>query len=313
MSMDNKENMADITVRFWGVRGSIPSPGAMTQKYGGNTSCIELRIGGRLIIIDAGSGIRELGNFLLKNDLPKGAINADIFLTHTHWDHILGFPFFAPIYIPGTELRVHGPVSFEDETLAEVVGGQMKYRYFPVNMRELASNIVYDRLQENPGMELGGGLRLRTKILNHPLTALGYRFEYAGKVICTCYDTEPYRNLFITDPEDPAYDGEMAKEGEQVAKEMTELQEQFFSGADLLIHDAQYLIEEYQQKYLNWGHSPMETVIESAGRAEVKQLALFHHDPERSDEELDLLAKTHCGKKGGMEVFFAREGMEIVL
>jgi phosphoribosyl 1,2-cyclic phosphodiesterase len=305
-----------MKVQFWGVRGSIPSPGPMTQKYGGNTACIELRVGSddRIIIIDAGSGIRHLGNALMANDLPKGPIVADIFLSHTHWDHIMGYPFFTPIYIPGSKMRVHGPVSFEDDPLEEVVGGQMKYRYFPVNLGELASEIEYIRLKEDPQIDLGNGLRLATKLLNHPITALGYRFEYEGKVVCTCYDTEPFRNLFITDPEDPAYDEAMAFEGAEVAVEQNLAIEQFFAGADLLIHDAQYTDAEYSER-INWGHSTIEQSIAAANRAGVKKLALFHHDPDRSDSALDELAAVYCepGKFGDTEVFFAREGMEVVL
>ncbi len=305
-----------MKVRFWGVRGSIPSPGPTTQKYGGNTACIELRVGpdDRIIIIDAGSGIRSLGTSLMVNDLPKGPIKADIFLSHTHWDHIMGYPFFTPIYIPGTKLRVHGPVSFEDDPLEEVVGGQMKYRYFPINLGELASEVSYHRLKEDPNIDLGDGLRLATKLLNHPITALGYRFEYEGRVVCTCYDTEPFRNLFITDPEDPAYDEAMAIEGNEVAIEQNLAIEQFFSGADLLICDSQYTDAEYSAR-INWGHTTMEYAIGAANRAGVKKLAMFHHDPDRSDDTLDELAKTYCepGKFGNTEVFFAREGMEIDL
>jgi len=303
-----------MKIRFWGVRGSIPSPGPKTQKYGGNTACTELRVGpaNRLIIIDAGSGIRTLGNYLMANDLPKGPIKADIFLSHTHWDHIMGYPFFTPIYIPGTKLKVHGPVSFEEDPLEEVVGGQMKYRYFPVNMGELASEIDYIRLKEDPHIDLGEGLVLRTKLLNHPITALGYRFEYGRKAVCTCYDTEPFRNLFITDPSHPVYDEAMAIEGEEVAIEQNKAVEQFFAGADLLIYDAQYTAAEYGAR-LNWGHTAMEYAIEAANRAGVKRLALFHHDPDRTDATLDALAEIYCqpGKYGPTEVFFAREGMEI--
>lgn len=303
-----------MKVRFWGVRGSIPSPGPKTQKYGGNTSCIELRVGpdDRLVIIDAGSGIRTLGNAIMANDLPKGPIKADIFLTHTHWDHIMGYPFFTPIYIPGTKLKVHGPVSFEEDPLEEVVGGQMKYRYFPVNLGELASEIEYIRLKENPKIDLGDALILRTKLLNHPITALGYRFEYNNKAVCTCYDTEPFRNLFITDPSHPAYDEAMAIEGEEVAIEQNLAVEQFFAGADLLIYDAQYTAAEYSTR-LNWGHTSMEYAVEAANRAGVKRLALFHHDPDRTDETLDELAEIYCqpGKYGSTKVFYAREGMEI--
>ncbi|WP_457577261.1 MBL fold metallo-hydrolase [Desulfomarina sp.] len=306
-----------MKIRFWGVRGSIPSPGPETGKYGGNTACIELRVGAdnRIIIIDAGSGIRMLGNELMTHDLPGGAIKAEIFLSHTHWDHIMGYPFFTPIYIPTTEIKVYGPVTFEDDPLEDVVGGQMKYRYFPVNLGELSSNIEYIRLKEDPSIDLGGGLQLATKLLNHPISALGYRFEYGGKVVCTCYDTEPFRNLFATDPEDPFYDEAMAQEGEEVAVEQNLALEQFFAGADLLIHDAQYTEEEYSTR-INWGHTSIEYAIGAANRAGVKKLALFHHDPDRTDEQLDAFAQDYCqqsGKYGETEIFFAREGMVIDL
>ena len=305
-----------MKVRFWGVRGSIPCPGPQTQKYGGNSACIELRVGAeeRLIIIDAGSGIRQLGNSIMQRDLPKGPIRTDIFLSHTHWDHIMGFPFFVPIYVPGTKMRVYGPVTFEEEPLDNVVGGQMKYRYFPVNMGELASDIEYIRIKEDPKMDLGGGLILATKLLNHPITALGYRFEFAGKSVCTCYDTEPFRNLFITDPAHPDYDELMAVEGEEVAQEQNLAIEKFFAGADLLIHDSQYTEQEYAGRK-NWGHTSYEYAIAAANRAGVKKLALFHHDPDRTDSQIDEMVKTYCedGRYGDTEIFFAREGMEIQL
>jgi phosphoribosyl 1,2-cyclic phosphodiesterase len=303
-----------MKVRFWGVRGSIPSPGDHTRRYGGNTACIELRVNGRLIIIDAGSGIRALGNSLLASDLPNGPINADIFLSHTHWDHIMGFPFFAPIYIPGCVLRVHGPVTSEDDPLEEVVGGQMTYRYFPINMGELASTVTYERLQENPGLDLGEGLKLRTRMLNHPVTALAYRFEFEGMTFCTCYDTEPWRNLFVLNSDDPNWDEAMAEEGALVAEEMNAALEEFYAGADLLVYDAQYTEEEYSSQRMDWGHSSMEYAIKAAARGNVKKLALFHHDPDRSDDDLDAFAKHYCvPREDGMEVFFAREGMEINL
>jgi phosphoribosyl 1,2-cyclic phosphodiesterase len=306
-----------MKVKFWGVRGSIPCPGPTTQKYGGNGACIELRVGkkGRIVIIDAGSGIRELGNSLMKNDLPNGPISADIFLSHTHWDHIMGFPYFVPIYVPGSKLKVYGPVTFEEDPLEEVVGGQMKYRYFPVNFGELSSNIEYIRLNENPGLDLGDGLKVVTKFLNHPITALGFRFEFEDKVFCTCYDTEPFRNLFITDPDHPDYDEAMAVEGEEVANEQNMLLEKFFEGADLLVYDAQYTDEEYHGGRIGWGHSPIEYAIEAAKRGGVKRLALFHHDPDRTDEQIDEMIKTYCksGQHGEIEVFFARERCEIEL
>jgi len=308
--------MAMMKVRFWGVRGSIPCPGESTWRYGGNSTCIELRLGGsdRLIIIDAGSGIRALGNDLLSQPSP-GPIVAEIFLSHTHWDHIMGFPYFTPIYVPGSTLTVYGPVTFEDEPLQEIVGGQMKYRYFPVNMGELHSGIRYERLRETPELDLGGGLTVTTKFLNHSVAALGYRFQYGGKAFCTCFDTEPFRNLFITDPHHPDYDQAMALEGEEVAAEQNAAVEEFFAGADLLVHDAQYTEAEYRLNRLGWGHSSIEHVVAAAKRARVKRLALFHHDPDRTDEQLDRLAAVYCPKEtvGGTDIFFAKEGMLIEL
>jgi len=306
-----------MRVRFWGVRGSIPCPGEKTRHYGGNSACIELRVGDaeRLIIIDAGSGIRELGNHLLRHDLPKGPIVTEIFLSHTHWDHIMGFPYFTPIYIPGSRLTVYGPVTFEDDPLEEVVGGQMRYRYFPVNMGELRSEIRYQRLRETPELDLGDGLTVTTKLLNHPVTTLGYRFHYGGKVFCACYDTEPFRNLFITDPNHPDYDEAMALEGEEVAAEQNAVLDDFFAGADLLVHDAQYTEAEYRLNRIGWGHSSIEYAVAAAKRAGVKRLALFHHDPDRSDEQLDQLT-AHYGRQeteADPDIFFAKEGMIVEL
>ncbi|MBW1635900.1 MAG: MBL fold metallo-hydrolase [Deltaproteobacteria bacterium] len=305
-----------LQVRFWGVRGSIPSPGLTTGKYGGNTACVELRVGeqDRVIIIDAGSGIRALGNALMADVSADKPVKAEIFLSHTHWDHIMGYLFFAPVYSVDASIKVYGPVTFEDDPLEDVVGGQMKYRYFPVNLGELSADIEYIRLNESPSINLGDGLQLATKLLNHPLTALGYRFEYDGKVVCTCFDTEPFRNLFITDSNDPDYDEAMAAEGEQVAAEMNMIAEQFFAGADLLIHDAHYTEEEYTER-VNWGHSSIEYAIGAANRAGVKKLALFHHDPDRTDQQLDDFTEEFCtpGRSGDTEVFFAREGMVVKL
>jgi len=303
-----------MRVRFWGVRGSIPCPGPATVRYGGNTPSLEVRfpaLDNRLIIIDAGSGIRELGNTMMATDFKQGPINTELFLTHTHWDHIMGFPFFVPIYLPTTNLTVYGPVSYEGEGLDRVVGGQLTYRYFPVRDAELAAKIKYVDLKEGE-RDLGGGIRLTTKYLNHPILCLGYRFEYQGKVLCTAYDTEPYRNLFCTDPTDPAYDEAMAHEGDLVAMEQNGLLERFFAGADLLVHDTQYTEVEYRASKLGWGHSSMEHAVAAATRAGVKRMALFHHDPLRTDDQLDELTSRYC-TGSAPEIFFAREGMEIEL
>lgn len=303
-------------VKFWGIRGSIPCPGPDTWKYGGNTACIEIRFcaADRLIIIDAGSGLRELGNYMVNHDLPKGPIRADIFLTHTHWDHILGFPFFSPIYIPGTKLNVYGPVTYQNDSLKDVVGGQLSYQYFPIRQSELAAKIEYHNMKEGR-VDLGDDIVLTTQYLNHPILCLGYRFEYRGRVFCTAYDTEPFQNVFCTDPEDPSYDEAMATEGELVAREENERLEEFIKGSDLLVYDAQYTKAEYESSKKGWGHSAIEDVVDMAKKLNIKRTALFHHEPIRTDDQLDELSKIHCspGKSGRQEIFFAREGMKIDL
>ena len=306
-----------MKIRFWGVRGSIPCPGPTTVEYGGNTACIELRFGDddRLLIIDAGSGIRALGNYMMQHDLPKGPIETSILMTHTHWDHIMGFPFFTPIFIPGTKLKIYGPVTYEDEGLDMIVGSQLSYRYFPIKQSELAATITYHPLKEST-MDLGDGITLTTKYLNHPILCLGYRFEFGGKVFCTAYDTEPFRNVFPTDPEDPNYDEMAAEEGEIAAREENEKLLQFYRGADVLVHDSQYTNEEYLSSKLGWGHSPFEQVINSAHKAEVRDLYLFHHDPLRTDTQLTALIEKYRGQLTGrtdMGIHLAKEGLEIDL
>lgn len=301
-----------MNIRFWGVRGSIPCPGPSTVRYGGNTACIELRFeeADRLIIIDAGSGIRLLGNYIMEHDLPKGSIQTDIFITHTHWDHIMGFPFFTPIFIPGTSINIYGPVTYEEEGLDEIVGGQLSYRYFPVRQTELAATIDYFTVKETT-MDLGDGITLRTKYLNHPILCLGYRFEYKGVSFCTLYDTEPFRNVFPTDPASPDYDPVAAEEGEIAAKEENEKLLRFIEQADIVVYDSQYTQKEYISSKIGWGHSYYEWVINAAHKANVKKVLLFHHDPLRTDDELDRLAQEYKQKIAGKTdviVEMAKEG-----
>ncbi|WP_028973482.1 MBL fold metallo-hydrolase [Spirochaeta cellobiosiphila] len=306
-----------MKLKLWGVRGSIPVPGPSTVNYGGNTLCLELRFGknDRLIIIDAGSGIRELAGDILKRDLPKGPIKTEIFITHTHWDHIMGFPFFTPIFVPGTQIDIYGPVTYEDDSLDTIIGGQLRYRYFPVKHSELSADIKYHPLKECE-KDLGDGITLKTKYLNHPILCLGYRFEYEGKVICTVYDHEPFRNLFPTDPNHPDYDELAAEEGENAVKEENQKIRDFYKDADILIHDSQYTNKELLDSKLGWGHSSYEYAINSAHKSGVKKLVLIHHDPLRSDKELDELEQKYKKKianKTKMEIVFAKEQMEFVL
>jgi phosphoribosyl 1,2-cyclic phosphodiesterase len=307
-----------IETKFWGVRGSIPSPGPETVKYGGNTLCLELRInlkhGRRLIIIDAGSGIRLLGDALLADNLDTGPLRAQIFLSHTHLDHIMGLPFFAPLFMPQTRLKIHAPITCESNSLEEVIGGQMSYRYFPVRLEELAAEIEYIDLKEGC-YDLGDGIRLRTTYLNHSLLAMGYRIEYQGRVVCTAFDTEPFYNVFDADPSDPAYDTILAAEGNRVAAAQNRRLEAFFRGADLLIHDGQYTRAEYDSGKRGWGHAPIEDAVEAAKRADVKRLVICHHDPLRTDAQLDDIAERICRDQQNedLEIVIAREGMTLAI
>jgi len=299
-----------FSLRIWGDRGSMPTPGPDTVLFGGNTSCLELRFDGRLVIVDAGSGIRQLGDHLMKTDIKKGPIDADIFITHTHWDHIMGFPMFTPIYVPGTKLRIRGPINYEDDSLESIIGSQLSYRYWPVRQEDLAAKIEYEQIKESR-YDLGGGLNVYSKYLNHPILCLGYRFEYEGRSLVTMYDTEPFINVFPTDPADPSYDEDAAREGDAAAADENAKLHRFMQGADLVVHDAQYTAKEYIAGKIGWGHSSYEHAINAAHKAGVKRLLLFHHDPNRSDTELQELELFYQGKlagRSGLAVEMAREG-----
>ncbi len=307
-----------MKIKFWGVRGSIPTPGPDTVVYGGNTTCIEVRLkSGKVIIIGAGSGIRGLGNRLVASDMKNGPLDIDLFVSHTHWDHIMGFPFFTPVFIPGNKIRVHGPVNIGDEGLEKIFALQMSYNYFPLRADELAADITYELLKEGTYM-LEGGVKITTKILNHPIIDLGYRIEADGAVFTTAYDTEPFRNLFDGNPEDEDFDPDAKKEGEKAADLNNRRVLEFIRGSDLVVHDAQYTNKEYRESKIGWGHSPIEHVLLNTINAGVKRVALFHHDPMRSDRELARIERAAQErvakiKSHSMEVFAAREGLEVQL
>jgi phosphoribosyl 1,2-cyclic phosphodiesterase len=307
-----------MKVRFWGVRGSIPTPGPDTVKYGGNTTSIEVRLNdGRIIIIDAGSGIRALGNKLVMEDMKKGPLSIDLFISHTHWDHINGFPFFTPIFIPKNRIRVRGPVNIGDESLEKIFALQMSYNYFPLRADELAATITYDTLKETT-FNIYDDVKVKTKILNHPIIDFGYRIEADGAVFVTAYDHEPFRNLFDGNPGDEDFDETAKLEGEKAASLNNRRVMSFIQGADLLVHDAQYTNKEYMSSKRGWGHSPMEYVLKTGILAGAKRLALFHHEPVRKDSELDTIERaikrrTARVKTHDIDAFFAREGLEIEL
>lgn len=306
-----------MKLKFWGVRGSIPTPGPKTVRYGGNTPCIEFRPfeDDTLFILDCGTGLRELGMHLMATAQGKGPIIADIFLSHTHWDHLHGFPFFVPAFIPGNKFFIRGPVDF-DERLEDIFKGQMKYQYFPVKLSEMASTIEFEELKE--GTFFFKGVEVQAKYLNHPILVLGYRFVVNGKVFVYATDTEPYYNMF-TSLEDaaPGEDDPADAMAEEMVAEENMKVEDFCSGADLVIYDAQYTEAEYAPKR-GWGHTAMEYVIDSMSRVGVKAVALFHHDPTRTDEDLEAqikrLRERASGQGSGtLKVFAAWEGQEVTI
>ncbi|MCL2759717.1 MAG: MBL fold metallo-hydrolase [Treponema sp.] len=273
-----------LTVRFWGVRGSIPCPGHDTVIYGGNTSCLEIRADDRLIIIDLGSGVHPLGEWLLENDLKKyGKIKAEIFITHTHWDHIMGLPMFNPIYTPGVELRITGPAAGSNDNIKTIIENQFSSQYWPVQTNELAAKIEYNQISCNTA-DLGGGLTVTGILLNHQVTCLGYKIGYNGKSIVTVYDHEPFQS-----------------------EEDNEKIKQFIKGADIVIHDAQYTQEEYLT-HIGWGHSSYNHVIQAASGMGIKKLVLFHHDPSHTDSQLEQIEKSFAGNIQPL-IIMAKEGL----
>ena len=285
-----------MRLQFWGTRGSLAKPGLSTVRYGGNTSCVELRSsGGTLIIVDCGTGANGLGQSLLAAN-PKG-VRGHILISHTHWDHIQGLPFFAPLFIPGNEWDVYGPVGL-DESMREALSGQMQYTYFPVTMEQFGATVRYHDLVE--GNFRIDDVRITTRYLNHPALTLGYRFEVDGVIVVYCCDHEPYSRALAGGV------GPITGHDERHAE--------FLRGADLVIHDAQYTAQEYPAK-IGWGHSPVEYVVAIARHAGVPKLALTHHDPARDDNSLDQVVenlRAMLRTSGStLDVFAAAEGLSI--
>ncbi len=280
-----------VTVRCWGTRGSIPSPGPTTVRYGGNTTCFEVRHGRQRLIFDAGTGVRPLGNDLVE----KGPNAIHIFLTHFHWDHIQGFPFFAPLYDPEDKIKVVGPKQ-RDIDVQNLFAGQMGPIYFPVPFSVVAAEMDFEHLNE--GTFEAGDVMLDVMRVRHPSFVLGYRIQVAGLTIC-----------FIPDNE---MDGKGYEVGQGWEKRITD----FVGDADLLIHDSMYTEEEYRSR-AGWGHSTFEQSVRLAEEGGVKRLLLFHHDPMRSDDELDgivsRLRDESLARGSALELEAAAEGVDLSL
>jgi phosphoribosyl 1,2-cyclic phosphodiesterase len=288
-----------LTLRFWGTRGSIPSPGASTVRYGGNTPCVEVRTeDGWLVILDAGTGIRELGRSLLERG-GDGTVKGDIFLTHAHWDHIQGIPFFAPLFRRGNHFTIWGSRSLPT-SIDRVVRDQMSPVVFPVSFEELQARIDFEELSEE--RRTGNGYEVAAFGVRHPGGALGYRFSTgngnAGALVYVSdnelspaarYDDPPrWRERFV----------------------------EFVRGASVLVHDAMYTGEEYGA-FVGWGHSTGEDAVELALEADVRRLVLFHHRPERTDDQVDRCVadcRELVERRGGrLEVLAAAEGMTLTV
>lgn len=269
-----------MEIQFWGVRGSLPTPGPDTAQFGGNTPCLEIRSENEpLIILDAGTGIRKLGMKILgKPEISE----IYIFFSHTHWDHIQGLPFFAPLFSPKYTIKLYGPVHYS-KNLEEILSLQMEYTYFPVRVAELAADISFHDLSEQ-SFQVGKNIELTTKYVNHPVVCLSYRLTKDGKSFVYLTDHEPYRNIFDDGDE------QGREEGRLVAEEQSQALIEFIEGADLLCVDAQYTPEEYKSR-LGWGHSSTDLAYKLAKDAGVKEMVLFHHDPDRTDTALQLLLK----------------------
>jgi phosphoribosyl 1,2-cyclic phosphodiesterase len=270
-----------MNIRFWGTRGSIPSPGPSTVRYGGNTSCVEVRLeDGTLIILDAGSGIRPLGATL-------GPCEAVLLLSHYHWDHIQGLPFFNSAYIPTSGIRIFGP-EFEGQGPEEYLSGQMMTPYFPAAPSQMHGVLCFQTTPPEP-FELGSAT-IRVARLSHPSVTLGYRIEERGSTFVYISDNE----VDIAPPE--------------LLEGIVELA----AGADVLLHDCQYTEGEYVMRR-NFGHSTPRQAVRVAREAGVHQLVTFHHDPSHSDEQVEALAEEGQALAGEIPVVIAAEGDTISL
>jgi CheY-like chemotaxis protein/phosphoribosyl 1,2-cyclic phosphodiesterase len=293
-----------MLIRFWGTRGSLAKPGPTTLRYGGNTSCVEVRTAdGTLIVMDCGTGAHGLGLALMSSGQP---VRGHLMISHTHWDHIQGFPFFAPLFNRHNEWDIYAPGGLGQQ-LERTLAGQMEYTYFPVTLGQLGATIRYHDLVE--GSFSIGGLRVVGRYLNHPALALGYRLEVGSVAMVYSVDHEPH----ASDLGEPITTASTAA---RPVHDEDRRHVEFLAGADLVIHDAQYSLDEYSQK-IGWGHTPAESAVDYALAAGARRLALFHHDPLRDDDGVDRLVEI-CRRRveargSGLEVFAGAEGQVLDL
>ena len=271
-----------LKLKFWGVRGSIACATPEHMKYGGNTSCIEVQAGEHCFVMDAGTGLRSFGDSLAS----RGGHISHLLFTHTHWDHIIGFPFFLPAYSPDVSFTIMAGHLNDLGGIKEILSSQMNNPMFPIPLEAMQADIVYKDFNPGDTLDLHDGVKIRTAPLNHPNGATGYRIEHGGKAAVYVTDTEhipgqPDQNILG-----------------------------LIEGADVLIYDSTYTEEEFPSK-IGWGHSTWNEGMRLCQAANVKQLAIFHHDPSHEDDFMDKLAEE--AKEAWEGNFVCREGMEIVL
>ena len=289
-----------MRVTFWGTRGAVPAPGPDTTRYGGNTACVEVRSGPHVLILDAGTGIRSLGLALMR-EFGGRPLTAHLFISHTHWDHIQGFPFFVPAHTRGATIHVYGAPG-QGRGLEKILRGQMESDYSPIGLGDLAATIDFHELRGRD-IEIGD-VRVATTYLNHPGMTLGYRITADGRRLVYAADHEPYAETLD-------HVAGRGQEGRAYGARLDETTVAFAAGADLYIADAQYTDEEYATR-IGWGHSSLSAAVGLGLAAEAKALALFHHDPMHGDavmEGMERAAREMVAARGGvMHCFAAAEG-----
>ncbi len=300
-----------MKIRIWGTRGSYPVARADILKYGGNTTCVEVRIGSTCIILDAGTGLRCLGRQLLQPpDSPQQRLH--MLVTHTHWDHILGFPFFEPIYRQDVHMSIYG-LKRTQASLRTIIDNAVSDPLLPIGLQNLAARLDFFEIDGYRCFDIGPDVFVRTAESNHPFRALGYRLESPDGVLTFIPDTGPFHTVLFGD-ERVVWTGEptaQSVEDLQALERMRRGIVRLAQGSDWLIYDAQFTMPEYE-RFPHWGHSAPEHAIEIAHEAGVDELILFHHDPHRSDAALAAIeAQQQATAPAGLRVRAAYEGMEL--